>query len=104
MYLRRIGIFFALCLPILACIAAPCAHSQEPAWTLTAPAFGASVEALHSASAKLPAEKFMEATVLFERDAYAFDNEGRVTYRHWIIYRIETQAGVDAWAETHTQW
>ena len=104
MYLRRIGIFFALCLPILACIAALCAHSQEPAWTLTAPAFGASVEALHSASAKLPAEKFMEATVLFERDAYAFDNEGRVTYRHWIIYRIETQAGVDAWAETHTQW
>ena len=46
----------------------------------------------------------MEATVLFERDAYSFDAEGRATYKHSIIYRIETQAGIDAWSETHSQW
>ena len=104
MHLRRIGFPFALFFAVLTCLAALCAHGQEPAWTLTGPAFSASVEELRAASAKIPAEKFMEATVLFERDAYAFDAEGRVTYRHWIIYRIETQAGVDSWSETHSQW
>src|SRR4051794_17279298 len=104
MHLRRIGFPFALVFPIVACLATLCAHGQDPAWTLTGPEFGASAEQLRNAASKIPAERFMEATVLFERDAYAFDTEGRVTYKHWIIYRIETQAAVDAWSETHTQW
>jgi len=46
----------------------------------------------------------MESTVLFERDAYTFDPQGRVTYKHSLIYRVETQAGVESWAETRTSW
>jgi len=80
------------------------ARAQEPVWTLTGPAFSASVEDLRAAAARIPAEKFMEATVLMERDAYTFDADGRATYRHFIVYRIETQAGVEEWSETHTEW
>ncbi len=103
MHLRPLGSLVAFCFSILACFCALTAHGQEP-WNLTGPAFSASVEELQAASAKVPAEKFMEATVLFERDAYTFDSEGRVTYRHDITYRIETDAGVEDWAETRSQW
>ena len=104
MYLRRPGLPLAICSAIVACFLPAPAPAQDPTWTLTGPAFSASVEELQAASAKVPAEKFMEATVLFERDAYTFDAEGRAAYKHSIVYRIETEAGVEAWAETRTQW
>ena len=45
-------------------------HGQSPAWKLDGPAFSASVEDLQKAAAAVPPEKFIEATVFFERDAY----------------------------------
>src|SRR6266567_563467 len=101
---RRFGTLLVGSLPIFACFLAVQTRAQEPTWTGTGPAFSASAEELHAAAAKVPAEKFMEATVLFERDAYTFDGEGRSTYKHSIIYRIETQAGVEGWSETRLQW
>ncbi|HEY3626757.1 MAG TPA: DUF3857 domain-containing protein [Terracidiphilus sp.] len=102
---RPTGTFLARCFAFLVCSFAMFARGQQqPAWALTGRAFSASVEELRAAAAKIPAEKFMEATVLFERDAYTFDAEGRSTYRHSILYRIETQGGVDEWAETRTRW
>jgi tetratricopeptide (TPR) repeat protein len=100
----RIGTFLVGSLPIFSCFLALEAHGQDPTWALTGPAFSASAGELQSAAAKVPAEKFTEATVLFERDAYSFDAEGRSSYKHSIIYRIETQAGVEGWSETHLQW
>jgi tetratricopeptide (TPR) repeat protein/transglutaminase-like putative cysteine protease len=99
----RIGTFLPLCFLSLAFLCV-CARGQDPAWTVTGPAFSASAEELRAAAAKVPAEKFMEATVLFERDAYTFEADGRSTYKHSIIYRIETQVGVEDWSETHSQW
>src|SRR4051794_26566799 len=101
---RRFGTFLALASSILACFLGVLAHAQDPTWALNGPAFSGSVEELQAAAAKVPAEKFMEATVLFERDAYTFDSEGRVTYKHSMIYRIESQAGVESWAETRASW
>lgn len=46
----------------------------------------------------------MEATVLLESDSYAFDVAGRMTYRHHIVYRLETKEGVDDWAEIRIRW
>ncbi|MGD0734700.1 MAG: DUF3857 domain-containing protein [Terracidiphilus sp.] len=46
----------------------------------------------------------MEATVLFERDSYTIDPQGRVSHRHSMIYRIETQAGVEGWSESSERW
>jgi tetratricopeptide (TPR) repeat protein len=105
MRLCRIGtlVLATWFLLLLALVAHP-ACGQEPSWNLVGPTFSASPEELVKAAAKVPAEKFMEATVLFERDAYTFDAEGRVTFRHTIIYRIETQAGVEGWSEISSQW
>jgi len=79
-------------------------RGQQPSWTIVGPAFSASVEDLQKAAASVPAEKFMEATMLFERDAYTIDAQGRVTYQHTMIYRIETESGVEGWAETDAPW
>jgi hypothetical protein len=77
---------------------------QAPAWPLDGPSFSASVADIQSAAQKIPAEKFMDATVFFERDSYVIDEQGRVSYRHTMIYRIETQAGVEGWSETSMRW
>jgi tetratricopeptide (TPR) repeat protein len=79
-------------------------HGQAPAWPLDGPAFSASVENIQKAAAPVVPEKFMEATVLYERDAYTIDAHGRVTYRHSMISRIETKDGVKDWAETSQRW
>jgi hypothetical protein len=95
------AVFFFLC----TMLAAPdAAFSQEPAWLLTGPAFEASAADVQKAAAQIAPEKFVEATVLFERDSYRFDAEGRVTYRHALLFRIETQQGVEDWAETSARY
>lgn len=98
--IRRVHSSFFL----LALFPAMASHGQQPVWILTGPAFGTSVANLQKAAAGVPAEKFMEDTVLFERDAYTVDAEGRVVYQHTMIYRIETQSGVEGWAETQARW
>jgi len=89
---------------LLVVLAATQVHAQAPTWPLDGPAFTASVEDIQKAAAKAPPEKFMEVTVLLERDSYTIDLEGRVTYRHSMIYRIETQAGVEDWSESSERW
>lgn len=80
------------------------AHAQTPAWAIVGPAFSSSVADIQKAASAIAPEKFMEATVLFERDAYKLDAQGRVTYRHSMIFRIETKAGVEDWAQTSERW
>ena len=77
---------------------------QSPTWPIAGPGFAASPADIQNAAAKIPAEPFIEATVLFERDAYSLDASGRLTYRHTMIYRIETKEGVDDWAEIRVRW
>ena len=89
----------------LAILSASCLVSAEtPSWSITGPAFSASIADLQAAAAKVPAEPFMEVTVLFERDHYSFDTSGRMTYRHTMIFRVETSQGVQDWAELRVHW
>lgn len=78
--------------------------AQQPEWSLTGPAFGASPSEIAGAARRISAEPFMEATVFFERDAYSLDAAGRMTYRHTMIYRIETPEGVSDWSEIRMRW
>jgi len=89
---------------LLAVSAAAAVHGQTPAWPLDGPAFSASVDDIRKNAERVVPEKFVEATVLFERDAYTLDAHGRVTYRHSMIFRIETKAGVEDWAQTSQRW
>ena len=77
---------------------------QSPTWPIAGPGFAASPADIQNAAARIPAEPSMEATVLYERDTYSFDASGRLTYRHTMIYRIETKEGVDDWAEIRVRW
>ena len=88
----------------LATLTAAGAWGQQAVWPMDGAAFSASVEEIRDAAAKVTAEKFAETTVLFERDAYSLDREGRATYRHSIIYRIETQTAVEGWSEIAARW
>lgn len=89
---------------VLLIAAAASVRGQEPSWTLDGPAFSAKVEEIQAASAKVTAEKFAPATVLFERDSYVIGADGRVTYTHQMISRIETQAAVEGWSELSERW
>lgn len=96
--LRISVVFFCLA------AAAPLMRAQIAAWPLDGPAFSASPAAIQAAAAKIPAEKFADATVLYEEEDFTLDAEGRLTNTHRMIYRIETPAGVQGWAEASVEW
>jgi tetratricopeptide (TPR) repeat protein len=102
MFSRKLSsiVFIFLLILFATCVARP----QSPSWPIAGPALAALPADIQSAAAKIQAEPFMEATVLFERDQYTFDTSGRLTYRHDITYRIETNQGVDDWAEIRVHW
>jgi tetratricopeptide (TPR) repeat protein len=100
----RFSVWAGVALVSLWTLAAVQVHGQAPTWALDGPSFSASTEEIQKAAAKVTAEQFAEVTVLFERDAYQIDAHGRVTYRHSMIWRIETKAGVDNWTQTSQRW
>jgi len=78
--------------------------AQQPQWPYTGPAFAASPADIQAAAAKIAAEPFMEATVFFERDAYSIDTAARMTCKHTLIYRVETEGGIEDWSEIRMRW
>ena len=88
---------------LLLCVSSLAAQSA-PVWTLDGPGFSASAADLKAASARIPAEPFADATVLFEQDRYVLTPDGRVTRTHNMIYRVETKDGVDNWSRTSVDW
>ena len=95
---------WATCVSVLLLLFSVAVSGQAPSWLLDGPAFSAPVDDIQKAASKIPAEKFVDATVLFERDTYVIGADGRLTYRHSMISRIETQAGIQAWSETSERW
>jgi len=79
-------------------------RSQTPGWSLDGPAFTASVADIQTAAARVHAEPFANSTVLFEQEKYALDSNGRVSYSHQLIYRIENKAGLESWNEVSADW
>ena len=59
---------------------------------------------MQAAAARIHAEPFADATVLFEQDEYSLAFDGRVTRTHHLIYRIEDKAALESWNETSADW
>jgi tetratricopeptide (TPR) repeat protein len=95
----RAGLFVSL-LPFLTAIS----YAQAPVWPLDGAAFTASPQQMLAAAGRVPAEKFAETTVLFEEEKNVMDGAGKVTKTHRLVYRIETQAGVEGWSEASVEW
>ena len=68
------------------------------------PAFSADPESLRQAAASIKAEKDSPATVLLNEWHIDFDESGRLVKNRRLIYRIETQDGVENWAESSGRW
>ena len=94
--------FSFLCLSILVSQAG---YGQDhPSSPLEGAAFSASPTEISAAAATIPPSKDAPVTVLYEEDKNQLDADGRVTNSHRLIYRIETQAGVESWTETSVEW
>lgn len=93
-----------LTVTILSTVASTVALAQSPGWPIAGPAMSASPAEIQAAAAKIQAEPFTEATVFFERDSFTFDAAGRMTYRHTMIFRMETQEGIKNWSEIRVGW
>jgi len=89
---------------IFSCLVSTVGLAQASDWPVTGPAFAASPDEIKAAAAKVPAEPLTEATVFFERDSFTLDADGRVIYRHDLIFRIETEDGVKNWSEIRLGW
>jgi Flp pilus assembly protein TadD len=75
-----------------------------PTWALDGPALAAAPADMLAAAAKIAPEKFADATVLFEEEKKVLDATGKVVNTHRLVYRIETQAGVESWSEASVEW
>jgi tetratricopeptide (TPR) repeat protein len=89
-----------LALPFLL---APLALGQASSSVLDGPPFAAPAAVIAQA-ARITPEKYAKVTVLFEEEKDVLDSAGRVTNTHRLIYRIETQAGIDAFPEASVAW
>ncbi len=79
-------------------------YAQDSGWKLTGPAFSATPAQIVAAAAKVKANPASDATVLFEDEHYTIDAQGRVVHTHHLIYRIDTQAGVNVWSSVAVEW
>ena len=80
---------------------APALHATD-VWD--APAFSADVAALRQAAAAIPAAKDADATIFIREIRVGFDAQGRAVRTTHTIYRIETEEGVEGWAEVRGSW
>src|SRR5262249_20927234 len=69
-----------------------------------APAFSTASDTLAQAAQAIQAEKNSEATVLLNELHFRFDERGKLSETHHLIYRIEGKDGVKNWAETSGRW
>jgi tetratricopeptide (TPR) repeat protein len=107
--LMRVGTLrpriFSIFLPLLlTVVSARAAQAQQPVWPLNGPAFSASPAELQKAAAAVPTEKFAPGEVLYERDTYVLEADGRVGYRQHLVFRIDTQEGVEQWSQVRVHW
>jgi tetratricopeptide (TPR) repeat protein/transglutaminase-like putative cysteine protease len=68
------------------------------------PAFSVDAATLSQAAQSVKPEKHTDATVLLDDLGFSFDQSGRLAEDRHLIYRIETQPGVEDWAEASGQW
>ncbi len=66
--------------------------------------FSMSASAIRSASASVPADKISDAAILYEETDYRISAAGTLGFVHRIAYRIETNNGVEGWAEASMDW
>jgi len=70
----------------------------------SSPSFSTDPAALRQAADAVTTGKHSEVTVLLNDIHYTFDDAGKTTETRRLIYRVETEQGVENWAEISGQW
>ena len=70
----------------------------------SSPALSTDPQALRKAAAEVKPEKDAEATILLSEYNISFDSAGKMVKKRHLIYRVETQDGVQGWAEVRGNW
>lgn len=89
--------------PLTAQTAAPQAAQLAPS-PFEGAAFSMSASAIQNASASVAADKISDATILYEETDYRISTSGILTFVHRLVYRIETNNGVQGWSEASMDW
>jgi Domain of Unknown Function with PDB structure (DUF3857)/Transglutaminase-like superfamily len=77
------------------------AQSKEP-WS--GAHFAGDAKAIYDAAAEVMAPIGTDALVLEEQEHYSFDSEGRQVFTHYLLYKIFTQKGAEAWDSAQVHW
>lgn len=104
MGLRCVLTWLSRAAAVLLMSSAPTLTAQVAAWPLDGSAFSAPAAEIAAAARSIPTEKYAPITVLYEEEKQVLDAAGRMTSTHHLIYRLETQQGVEAWSEASAQW
>jgi tetratricopeptide (TPR) repeat protein len=80
------------------------AAQQAPPLPFAGDPFTSTAADLRSASAAMPPSKDYGAQVIFEEGIYRIAADGTLKYRHRLIFRVDTQAAVQGWAENAASW
>jgi transglutaminase-like putative cysteine protease/tetratricopeptide (TPR) repeat protein len=77
---------------------------ENPSAPWDGKAFAASPQEVLKASAAMPAPKQVDVTVLLDERRISFDKDRKATETHHLVYRIETQGGMEDWTAVGSRW
>jgi tetratricopeptide (TPR) repeat protein/transglutaminase-like putative cysteine protease len=66
--------------------------------------FKASASALYQAAAAVPVKPGVDAVVLHEEQVSVFEADGRATTTYYLVFKVVTQQGAEAWADVSLGW
>lgn len=78
------------------------AQNTVEAWK--APHFSIPAKTLYDAATSASASATTDVAVYEDDESYSFDAEGRTTHTVYVVYKILTQKGADAWDSTAIPW
>ena len=92
-----------LCLPV-ALASSQTPAPSAPAGGFSGAPFAASADQLRAASAAVPVDPAFADQILLEEAVYRIADDGTLSYKHRLIYRVDSAAGVEGWSEVSAQW
>jgi tetratricopeptide (TPR) repeat protein len=80
------------------------AARTSPAQTLPDEPLQASADQLRTLSSAIPVDTAYPTQILLEEATYRIADDGAISYRHRLLYRVDSSIGVDNWSEVSMQW
>lgn len=81
-----------------------CAALLQAQDVWNAPSFSVDSDAMRRAASDIQPSKDSDATILLSEFNVSIDSDGKVLKKRHIIYRIESQEGVEGWSEVRGNW